>query len=447
VAAANPFKPTFGVSPPLLVGRDGLIEDVTEALEGGPGSPGRATLYTGARGSGKTVLLNAVEDRARELGWEVVSETASPWLVNRITHEHLPGLLRELDPDVISRRLGGLNLPLGPLGSVGANWATIERHIEEAGLRNQLQLVTDLLGEADGGLLITVDEVHHRHIDELRELTTTVQRLFRENREVAFVGAGLASAVMDVVNDPVLTFLRRADRHHLGRVLELDVAQGIRQPIFEAGRAVGDDALDVMVRATGGYPFLIQLVGHYSWMQSKDRTEISVEDAAAGAQQARRRVGSLVYEPALADTSDIDRTFLVAMAQDDGPSKMADIQGRMGVDASYASQYRRRLIATELIESSSYGYVDFALPYLREYLRDEAASAGLVHAARAPAALPGGRPSLDRGRDNADAVVDEVEADVGLELSTVVEEEPYDQELHRGTDGDGSLGIDPDLSL
>ena len=40
----------------------------------------------------------------------------------------------------------------------------------------------------------------------------------------------------------------------------------------------------------------------------------------------------------------------------------------------YASQYRLRLIAAELIESSSHGYVDFALPYLREYLRDEAAA-------------------------------------------------------------------------
>ena len=51
-----------------------------------------------------------------------------------------------------------------------------------------------------------------------------------------------------------------------------------------------------------------------------------------------------------------------------------DIQERLGVDVNYASQYRLRLIAAELIESSSRGYVDFALPYLREYLRDEAAA-------------------------------------------------------------------------
>ena len=60
------------------------------------------------------------------------------------------------------------------------------------------------------------------------------------------------------------------------------------------------------------------------------------------------------------------------MAKDDGPSKMADVQQRLGVDVNYASQYRLRLIAAELIESTARGYVDFAVPYLREYLREHA---------------------------------------------------------------------------
>jgi hypothetical protein len=60
------------------------------------------------------------------------------------------------------------------------------------------------------------------------------------------------------------------------------------------------------------------------------------------------------------------------MAQDDGPSKMADVQKRLCVNVNYASQYRLRLIAAELIERTGRGYVGFALPYLRECLRDEA---------------------------------------------------------------------------
>ena len=289
-----------------------------------------------------------------------------------MTHQHLPLLLRGLDPAAVRKRLSGLNIPLGPLGSAGADWNTVETHVVQAGLRNQIELLTDLLA-ADGlGLLITLDEVHHQQIDELRQFGTTVQHAFREERELMFVGAGLSSAVSDLLNDKVLTFLRRADRHHLGSVSRTEVARAIREPVGGAGRTIGDEALTVMVEGTGGYPFLIQLVGHRTWRLHPGTTEIIVNDAREGVAEALRRLGSLVYEPALADASDVDKTFLLAMAKDDGPSKMADIQQRLGVNESYASQYRLRLIAAELIEPKKRGYVDFALPYLREYLRDEA---------------------------------------------------------------------------
>ncbi len=83
-------------------------------------------------------------------------------------------------------------------------------------------------------------------------------------------------------------------------------------------------------------------------------------------------MGSLVHAPSLAGTSDVDRSFLVAMAKDDVPSAMSDVASRLNVDANYASQYRLRLIEQELIRSAGRGKVDFALPYLREYLREHA---------------------------------------------------------------------------
>jgi len=367
----NPFNPSFGVSPPLLVGRDDLIDEFAEALEDGPGSAARATIYTGARGSGKTVMLNAVEDRAREHGWVIISDTASPGFVDRIVRQHLPGLLREHDPKAVRRRLTGIT---GPFSSGGASWNVVEAHLVGVGLRNQVTLLTDLLAENGTGLLITLDEIHRNQIGELRELATTVQHAFREEREVAFVGAGLASAVSDVVNDEVLTFLRRAERHHLGSVGRDDVARAIREPVEANGRRLADDVLAEMVEGTRGYPFLIQLVGARVWRRHPSEPEISMEDARLGVSDALRRLGSLVHEPAIADASEIDRSFLLAMAKDDGPSKMADVQRRLNVDVNYASQYRLRLIAAELIEPVRRGYVDFALPYLREYLRSHVAA-------------------------------------------------------------------------
>jgi hypothetical protein len=367
----NPFHASFGVSPPLLVGRDAVIEDFVEALEDGPGSSGRATLYTGARGSGKTVMLNAIEDRAKEHGWLVISETASPGFINRITRQHLPRLLRSFDPDAVRQKLTGIT---GPLNIGAVTWESVESHVVEAGLRNQVELLTDLLAEHETGLLITLDEIHQNQISELREVATTVQHAFREGRELAFVGAGLTKAISDVVNDDVLTFLRRAERHTLGPVTHAEVNRALREPIETSGRTIGADALQVMAEGTSGYPFLIQLVGAQTWRLHTRETEISVEDAKEGVTRALRRLGALVHEPALADASDIDKSFLLAMAKDDQPSKMSDIQERLKVNVNYASQYRLRLIAAELIQPSRRGYVDFALPYLREYLREHVAA-------------------------------------------------------------------------
>lgn len=49
-----------------------------------------------------------------------------------------------------------------------------------------------------------------------------------------------------------------------------------------------------------------------------------------GVDAARRRLGQPVHAPALAEASEVDKSFLLAMSTDDGPSRMADVQARLG---------------------------------------------------------------------------------------------------------------------
>jgi hypothetical protein len=220
--------------------------------------------------------------------------------------------------------------------------------------------------------VITVDELHRKPIDELVQLCAVVQHAFREELELAFVGAGLPAAVSELLGEDVLTFLRRAERHNLGKVDPSDVARALEDPITDHGRSIEPEALKTAVEATAGYPFLIQLVGHRVWRQHPRGHKITVDDAIAGSAEARRRLGALVHGVALDACSDIDRTFLVAMARDDGSSRISDIAERMSVAPEYANVYRARLIDAELIEPAGRGRLDFALPYLREYLRQHA---------------------------------------------------------------------------
>lgn len=363
----DPFKPTFGADPPLLVGRDETIAIFANALDDGPGAAGRATLYTGARGSGKTVMLNAAEQQARRRGWLVVSETASSGFVARVIDalrvpEHLGG-----PGSKGRRRLASIEAPLVGGGAGFEHEAAPERLIT---LRSALADTATALSEHGTGVLITLDEIHRTQIDELREFAVALQHAFREDLDVAFAGAGLAAAVSDVLRDEVLTFLRRADRHPLEDVGSDEVARALAEPIATAGRRLDDDALALMVAGTLGYPYLIQLIGSHVWNVDRDAETITVSHAKTGVARAQRRLGALVHAPALTGLSDVDKSFLVAMAKDRGPSRMADVQTRLGVNASYASQYRRRLIDAELIEQAGHGRVAFTLPFLREYLRE-----------------------------------------------------------------------------
>lgn len=369
----NPFRATLGVTPPVLVGRSDVIEDFALALDEGPGFHERVTLVTGVRGIGKTVLLNALEGAAGERVWWVISETATPGFVDRIrdtAYRRMVGHLREN-----RQRLNAITL-----GGYALNWENAEVHRPDTTLRDVLTEFLDLQHQLDErfnqeplGLLITLDELHYSVSDEVIDFGTVIQHLVRENANIAVAMAGIPAAIKPLLasneaQNPV-TFLRRANRVELGAVSDGEVEIGLVKPVEDAGRSWEPEAVAAAVAACGGYPFMIQLVGQWSFHYAQGDV-IDLAAAERGIAKAQRKLGQLVHEPALADLSDVDRTYVAAMARDDGPSRTADIAERLGVSVQYAGQYRRRLMDAEMIRSVKTGYVDFELPYMRDYLRE-----------------------------------------------------------------------------
>ena len=364
----NPFKPTAGATPPLLVGRDQLIDEFRESLDDGPGAPGLLTLVTGARGTGKTVMLTEMGEAARTQGWVVIDETARDGLMDRLRSQ-IDGCLAALDSPQRSRWTSlSVTTPLGGGG------ITLDRPPRESrSWRSFASALTARLAENETGLLITVDEIHAIPRAELQALAAEVQHLIRDRAPIGLIMAGLPRAVEDLLNDEITTFLRRAERLTLGEV-PLDEVQSAFQSTFStAGRPLSEELAHDCALATEGYPFMIQLVGYHVWRRCPE--EVVVPDAvSAGIAAARSRLGDLVHAPALQDLSDTDRSMLVSMAEDDGPSRIADVATRMGQTSGYVSVYRARLIAAGMIRPAGYGLVDFAAPYLREYLRTHSSS-------------------------------------------------------------------------
>lgn len=374
--ARNPFTASLGTTPPVLVGRSDMLDDFEFALDNGPGTHERISVVTGLRGVGKSVLLNAFEDLARTRGWIVVSETATSGFVGRVRTALARALTEFTGP-----RGGGLRSI--QMGGWGVSWESGDAG-EMPDLRTVWTALDDALlekargtGRPPAGVLVTLDELHHLSREEIIEFATTVQHLVREGREVAVAMAGIPSTIRPLLSDSggtnPITFLRRASQFRLGRVNDADVVRALAQPLAELSMAWTEEGLEVAVAACGGYPFLIQLVGQQS-VRSATGGLIDGAAAATGSNRAKRMLGRLVHEPALADLSDVDRTYLAAMAVDDGPSRVADIAGRMDVNPQYANNYRRRLIDAEIIEAPRRGFVDFTVPYLRDYLREYVAT-------------------------------------------------------------------------
>lgn len=363
----NPFTPRFAIQPPLLVGRDEILADFEEALED-YGAPANASLITGPRGSGKTVLLHRFEELARQKKWQVLQVSTRPGILDELVSTHLPELLNQLEKPKKKLKQAGFTA-FGTGGSLG--WEAPPAPAPS--FRSLLFRAADLAEQQGGGLLLTLDEVQREAIADLRVITQEVQHAFRENKRLVFAAAGLPRAVSDLLNDNVLTFLRRSERFVLGPVDPEDVRQALQVPAQQQGKPFSQEALDLAVEGTRGYPYLIQSVGRYSWDFARQKPEIGFEEAELGVAKARRKVGQLVHEPALAALSDIDRSFLVAMAVDRGPSKVADLIERLSISPQYANTYRQRLMEQEMVFSPRRGYLDFTLPYLREYLQEHAA--------------------------------------------------------------------------
>ena len=373
---SNPFKPGFGNSPAVLAGRDDIVELLAESLDNGPGALGRATLYTGARGTGKTVMLNEAADVARRRGWLVIEETASRGFVRRLVTEHLPALLAEIDPQgtpgAADRGDGATRM--GP-ASTGSR-ATPTRSAPDCATSSSWPAT--LLAETGTGLLVTLDEVHLRQDRRaarlLRRRAAPVPQRPRDRRRRGRPAVGGQQPAQRP------TCSRSCDAPTATRsaasVSARSPGRSPRRSRVAAGRSPPDVA-ELAAEATGGYPFLIQLVGYSVWRQRPDAADDHDRRRRASAPaEALRRMGRLVHEPALADLSDVDRAFVQAMSLDHGVLAGRPISPSASVSTRATSASTgRRLIDALLIEPAGQGSVRFTLPYLAEHLRAHADSA------------------------------------------------------------------------
>ena len=376
----NPFSPSFGISPPVLAGRRDILNSF-DTIFNSIRSPRYATLLWGLRGTGKTVLLNNMEDRAKARGWMTISAVVAKrrGLVEQVTSKavRLRLSLEDAPEPSPQRMVSGVTI----MGS-GIQMASVPgpeaAQRPPADLETALADVGDLLEPRGTGLLITIDELHASDIGEVREFGNVFQLVSRrQERPIAFVGAALPDLEHRLLSGDASTFLQRCHRHEIGNLRPSEAATALREPIEMAGGRIDDEALQAATNASRGQPYFVQLIGAYAWDDAEDPVRgITAADIEPAVADATRQFGVHVYGPAWHGLSDVDKKFLVSMLVDADTSAVGEVGRRWGHGARGLSTYRRRLAAAGLIASVGRGRVAFVDPAVRSHVAAQAAAEG-----------------------------------------------------------------------
>ncbi len=336
-----------------------MVREILAGLDNTPGDPNRTTIFTGARGTGKTVLLATIAEEAASRGWLSANVTAREGLLDEILMQIRDNAANFLEPANLSRTTG---VQIAGFGLTRTSDAAPKRT-----WRSTLTSLVKELNDQDIGLLITVDEIDAKSM-ALHELVDTYQHLVRERRNVALIMAGLPGRVSRLLRDEKISFLRRAFQQRLTPVPSDEVAFAMRRTIETAGRSIPVDALRLAADSTQGFPFMIQLVGYSIWRQHPDESVISRDDVDQGIQMAELDLRRMIFDSTLQGLSPQDIRFLVALARAGGPQSTAQLATALGKSTNHTSQYRRRLLEQGVIGERAFNQFDFDIPMLREYI-------------------------------------------------------------------------------
>jgi AAA ATPase domain len=382
----NPYAPGAGTPPPLLAGRDGVIEawDVVlgRAVAGNPFQP---IVLAGLRGVGKTVLLLAFRQHASEAGWPIELFEARPGgdLRAQIA-EALPPMIRS-----VNRRWRNEERAK-KIGRIAASFArAVQARLVAGGFRIELEpepgyadtgdLETDLtellvaLGEGarDEGLgaALLIDELHEVPPDQLGALIGAAHRVNQERLPVVVGGAGLPP-VGRVLSEARSYAERLFSIRPVGALSPDDTRAAFEEPAADLGVAFERRAVDELVELSGGYPFFIQSYGKHVWDVADD-SPIAPDDVALARPRANRELVDSFFRPRYDRATPAERRYMHAMADiGDGPVSSAEVAARLGHDQpSRVSPQRDGLLTKGLIYAPDRGQLAFTVPHMEAYLR------------------------------------------------------------------------------
>jgi len=382
---SNPFAPGAGTPPPELAGRDELRETVRVAIERvRRGLPTKSILMVGLRGVGKTVLLDRMRDDAEASGIQTLRVEAPesrslPAILAPQLRQALLRLSRNEQAKALAQRaLRGL---AGFAKALKMKYEDIEVGFDfdpEPGLADNGDLEHDLqaLLEAAGAaaqkagtvLAMFVDELQYVKEDELAALITALHRTAQRRLPVVLVGAGLPQ-LRGRMGRAKSYAERLFDFPEIGPLAPPDAKLAIAKPAQDQGVKVDEDALDLIVQRTRGYPYFVQEWGKHAW-EVADESPITRQDIETASETAIAALDESFFRVRFDRLTPAEKRYLRAMAElGAGPHRSGDIAQQLEREVTSLGPTRNQLIAKGMIWSPNHGDTAFTVPLFNEFMQ------------------------------------------------------------------------------
>lgn len=165
--------------------------------------------------------------------------------------------------------------------------------------------------------------------------------------------------------------VRRAAIHlqHHRPPLPRHAADALDVPVRNHGGSFTPEALEILVDASGGYPYFLQEFGKAVWNVAP-RAPFDDEDAHIAVDEGRRALDDGFFPSRWNRSSERERRYLRAIADtgEDQP-RSGRVAAAMGSTTTAVSDVRDSTIRKGLVWSPEHGRVAFTVPGMADFIR------------------------------------------------------------------------------
>lgn len=379
----NPFAPGAGSQPPELAGRDNIVSDATIALRRmRVGKHAQSQMLLGLRGTGKTVLLNTIENMAEDVGY-ITSAIEAPEhkALAELLYPKMQQALRKLSliesakakTHAAMKALRGFasafKVKIGDLSvSVDPEPGVADSGNLEYDLPDMFVAIGQAAKAAGNGWCLLIDEVQYLKSDELAALIVAIHKVAQKQLPVIFFGAGLPQ--LAGLSGDAKSYAERLFAYpKVGPLDKESASKAVLDPIKDEGESITDEALREIYRITAGYPYFLQEWGFQAW-KGADASPIDLSDVKKATASALKRLDEGFFQVRFDRLTPKEREYVIAMSElGQGPYRSSEIAERLGEHPSKLGPRRAQIIAKGMIYSPQYGDIDFTVPMFDDYLR------------------------------------------------------------------------------